>query len=335
MSGILDSKSRVIDTIITTEGRRQLALGGIDIQYVSFTDNATFYKADIASGSQDATARVYLEACQLPQDQITFQSDDSGNVNSFDNSQGVAASAGRILDYSFNASTSSIGGSLQGVTTLTGNAFATQADNLLASSADNFRKIQVIATKDPLFEEDGFAAGPDDITFTIQDGRPIRDPGKYMTHISALDSIFNDIRFSNQLNFDFLPPCNKIADQSTDKSDHRQTQPWFLAYYMPWGGSQVFGRLEYSTLMGELQYYARLGYNRTINFDPTSTNNTLTGQFLEKNYGSLRKLDIVDFGRHNTGNPAFPVAHIFLIGKIEVDEKGTDTFLHIFTLVFQ
>ena len=41
MSGILDNKSRVLDTVITTEGRRQLAEGGVDIQYVTFTDGAT------------------------------------------------------------------------------------------------------------------------------------------------------------------------------------------------------------------------------------------------------------------------------------------------------
>ena len=83
MSGILNTKQRIMDTILTQEGKRQLASGELRLNFITFTDNATFYKKDLVSGSADATERIYLESCNLPQDQITFESHDTGGLKSF------------------------------------------------------------------------------------------------------------------------------------------------------------------------------------------------------------------------------------------------------------
>src|SRR5690242_15317363 len=100
--GLLDSKSRILDTLVTLEGRRQISTGKLKIEWISLTDTATFYEADLVSGSTDATRRLYLEACQLPQDQITFEADDSGRLMSFKNDKGLIISAGNILSGTFN-----------------------------------------------------------------------------------------------------------------------------------------------------------------------------------------------------------------------------------------
>lgn len=335
MSGILDNKSRVLDTVITTEGRRQFALGGVDIQYVTFTDSGTFYKADVSSGSQDATERIYLESCQLPQDDITFRADDDGNLLTFRNSDNVEVSGGRILEYTFQASTSSIiTGSTQGVTQLTGDKFTDGVATLLASSTENFKKLHLIATKDKIFEDDGFGMGPNEISYVITNDRPISNVANQVAHIGAIDSIFADPRFSHMPNFRYLPPINKTNDRSIDKSNPVAIQPFLMGYYTPWGRT-LTERISYKQVMSELQYYADLGYMRSINIDPTSRDNNLIGQFFEKTYSTIKKLDVIDFGTHQTGNSSAPVAQIFFVGKVEVDEKGTDTFLHLFTLVFE
>lgn len=334
MSGILDSKSRVLDVILTVEGRRQLSSGGLDVSYVSFSDAAAFYSADVASGSQDATARLYLESCQLPQDSVTFKADDSGNLSPFPNAAGVQLAAGSILGYSFQATSGSfITGSTQGVDNLTGSSFAASASVLLASSLDNFQKMRVLASHDDVFEDDGFAFGPSSATFTLTADRPIPDPTQYATQVGSLDSIFSDPRFSHLSNFRYLPPLNKVDDASVDVSDHRQTSRFQLANYPPWGRTHVAG-LSYKQLASELSYYEALGYSRSVRFDPTSLDNNLIGQMFERRNGVLRKLDVVDFGRMKTGDPAAPVAHVFFAGKVTVDDKGTDTFVHLFTLVF-
>jgi hypothetical protein len=333
MSGILDSKSRVLDTIITQEGRSQLSQGGIDISYVTFTDNGTFYKADLASGSQDATARIYLESSLLPQDSITFQADDNGNVQPFANDSDVSSAGGQILDYSFAPVSSATIGSVETMSSLTGNAFATAADTLVGASPRNFAKLRIIASIDPVFEDAAFALGPNQVTFNINATRPIAEVAQYSTHISALDSLFADPRFANVQNFRFLPPVNKLADRSLDRSDPQVMSNYVVGYYEPFGRTHVDG-LSYQQVMSELQYYQNLGYMQTINIDPTSLGNRLVGQFFEKGYGTLKKLDVINFGTFPTGNSASPVASIFFVGKVEVDEKGTDTFLHLFTLVF-
>jgi hypothetical protein len=335
MSGILDSKSRIIDTVITTEGRRQLSEGGVDIKYVSFTDGATYYRADADTGSEDATKRLYLESCQLPQDDIVFRADDDGNLQPFRSSDDVPTAGGRILDYSFNAvSGSTFVGFSQDVITLQGAAFEDGAELLLSSSLKNFKRMMLIATRDTIFDDDGFALGPNDVTFAIHDNRPIAGAEQQTTHVSALDSIFSDPRFSTRPNFKFLPPINKTNDTSLDRSDHREFSKLFLGWYFPWGRTQVFG-LTYKQTMAELAHYSMMGYERVINFDPSSRDNQLVGQFFERTANGLKKLDVVHFGNFHTGNDAAPIADIFFVGKVEVDEKGTDTFLHLFTLVFE
>lgn len=336
MSGILDNKTRVIDTVITTEGRRQLAEGGIDIQYVSFTDGTAFYSKSSEGGAEDATKRIYLEACQLPQDDITFRADDDGNLHPFRNGDGVPIAGGRILSYSFEALTASViaGSGAQGVVPLNGDAFLEKAETLLAASIDNFKKMYLIASKDKVFEDDGFSMGPDKVTYTITNDRPLGSQDQHTAHVNSLDSVFSDPRFTHKRNFKYLPPVNKFTDKSLDRGDHRHMQKHFMGWYHPWGRTHMSG-LSHRQIMAELNHFKMLGFCQTVSFDPTSRENKLVGQFFERSFNSLRKLDVIDYGVHQTGNANAPVAHIFFVGKVEVDEKGTDTFIHIFTLVFE
>lgn len=83
MSGILNSKSRIIDAILTSEGRRQMAEGTFEVSYVTFTDSGVAYVPDSVNGHDDPTGKIYFEACNLPQDQITFEANDEGNLMPF------------------------------------------------------------------------------------------------------------------------------------------------------------------------------------------------------------------------------------------------------------
>lgn len=331
MSGILDSKSRVLDTIITTEGRRQLAMGGIDIKYLTFTDGGTFYKADVASGSQDATTRIYLESCQLPQDNVTFQADDSGNVQSFANGSGLQTAGGQILEYSFQALTASqIGGSTQGVTSLTGSTFSGMAHQLLGTAAENFSNLYLIATQNAMFEDGAFAAGPNQVEFTVTNSRPISDPSAWTANLNSLESVYSDPRFSNLLNFKYLPPVNKVSDKSLDLTNPSSVSDRYLGYYVPWGITRFF---RFDEILYELFYYQQLGCMQTINFDPTSNAGNLIGQMFEVSNSGVKKLDVIDYGVQTS--PGGGTAHAFFVGKVVVDDNGTDTFLHIFTLIFE
>ncbi len=42
MSGILNTKQRIMDTILTQEGKRQLASGELRLNFITFTDNVNW-----------------------------------------------------------------------------------------------------------------------------------------------------------------------------------------------------------------------------------------------------------------------------------------------------
>ena len=44
MAGILDNKERIIDSIVTLEGRRQVIGGKLKVEFASFSDRYTFYQ---------------------------------------------------------------------------------------------------------------------------------------------------------------------------------------------------------------------------------------------------------------------------------------------------
>lgn len=81
MSGILDNKTRIIDAMLTAEGRRQLGAGTLNISYATFGDKGVIYSPDQTNGHEDPTKKIYLEATSLPQDQIIFEANDDGRLN--------------------------------------------------------------------------------------------------------------------------------------------------------------------------------------------------------------------------------------------------------------
>lgn len=83
MSGILNSKSRIVDAIFTSEGRRQMAEGTFEVSYVTFSDYGISYMPDSVNGHVDPAGKIYFEACNLPQDQITFEANDEGKLLPF------------------------------------------------------------------------------------------------------------------------------------------------------------------------------------------------------------------------------------------------------------
>jgi hypothetical protein len=173
--------------------------------------------------------------------------------------------------------------------------------------------------------------GPSDVEFTITNDRPIKSANQYGAQIDLLESLFNDIRLSNVINFKYLPPCNKFENGTSKSSDVKLFVPFYLGSYQPWGASEG---LTYTQLKSELDYYKKLGFSKTISFDPTSTQNRLVCQIFEQTNSFLRKLDVIDFGIHPTGDQLEPTVHVFFAGRILVDSNDTHTFIHLFTLVF-
>ena len=210
MSGMLNSKQRVLDAFITQAGRAQMATGEFRVKYASFSDAEVFYQADIVSGSTDATSRVSFEACNLPQDNVTFEADGSGLLKPFKNSTQYDVINGQMVSWSWQPVTSSIlTGSVQ-TNYVNGPDFINASDGLLTSSIDNFNRLHVLSTNDSIFEDDAFfTLSTNSVHWNLTSAGPINVSTAMTTiDVNVIDSLFNDPRCAHFKNFQKLPPLN-------------------------------------------------------------------------------------------------------------------------------
>jgi hypothetical protein len=323
MSGILNNQTRVFDVLVTQEGKRQIAAGDLRICYASFSDDDTFYKQDLISGSEDTSNRIFFETSNLPQDLITFEANDSGRLTPFKNINGINVLNGQITT---NTSQVMSGTILSGTTILqetsTGAAFSSLASDLLQSSIDNFKLLRVIGSHESLLDDDQFIISTNNITFHINDDLPIPSTFKTYNQLTNVEGLISDPRLSDAINFKFLPPQNKKTSSIINP----------LGNYIPLG---LIDKLSIDDIVKEIEFYDQRGFSQEIRFNRTSQKNNIIGQFFEISNSEIKKLDVIDYGRHpwkDTQNIIW--WHVFFVGKVFVDQNGDDTFIHLFTIVF-
>jgi len=349
MSGILDNKSRVIDALLTYEGRRQMANGDFTVKYVTFSDSNVFYQKNAAEGHEDPTNKIYLEAFNVPHDQIIFEADDAGSLIPFRQHESIGAVTthgavtsslswtafhkGKLKNnLKINAVSTTVTSSYSSLTIKNQN-FASQIEDILISSYDNFKKLKIIGSKDVFFNDQDFALSNNEVTFVIENNS-LNLQMQNATSINSIDALFSDEKLRNTDNFKYLPPIKKLSNQNIDKTDIEQLKNanLFLGNYPAWG---PIDKLTYANIKKELKNYEQSA--KTIYLDPTSRDNEIIAQMFEISSDSVSKLDIIDYGRvsNNSNNPFLNTHHIFFIGKVLIDDAGSTNFIHIFTLVFE
>ncbi len=301
MVGILNNKERILDTILTLEGRRQIVGGNFQIKFAAFSDRYTFYEGDVVSGSANENDRIFFETTSLPSDQITFEADDSGLLVKNKPIGNLRISNGKII---------------QSGSFVTGSQFASLASNLLTSSIDNFRNLQIIGSNDFFREDEQFVISQNSINFYFNDEKPISSNEIQSISIDKIESFIQDKRMSHLPNFKFLPPVNKKTNNNSISvlgQFRKINQPEILLY---------------DDLMDDLK-----GRDfHTIEFSETSRLNNIFAQFFEVNKNSLKKLDVIDFGIFHNSDGTEP--HVFFVGKVFMDDFDSHTFVNLFTLVF-
>jgi len=347
MSGLLDNKSRIIDAILTYEGRRQMAENTFVVKYASFSDSHVVYLRDDEEGHYDPTKRIYLEAFNTPYDQIVFEADDSGNLvpfrqhNNIDFNSSMGASTGSATWLSFIngkiksklqllSTSSNVTGSFS-EEAIFGSDFASQIQGILDSSSDNFSQLRIIGSTDSFFEDQNFALSSNEIEFNI----PNNSETLQMivpTSVNTIDALFSDEKLRNVVNFKYLPPIKK-AGFNIDKTNLNEIKNnnLLLGNYPPWGPIE---KLNYSDIIEELKNYEST--SKTIIFDPTSRDNEIIAQFFEISQNEAKKLDVIEYGKinNNSSNSRSATDHVFFIGKVVVDDNGSNCFVHLFTIVF-
>jgi hypothetical protein len=308
--GYLNNKQRVFDTIITREGRRQIASGDFVIRYAAFSDRSTFYQGDVVSGTDDASNRLFVEPVSLVSDRITFEADDAGRLLGLESSGTLSVFNGKII------SGSAASGNRTFVTSST--AFSSLANDLLSGSFQNFDKLRVIGTQDFFGDEFEFRLSDSSIKFEINDEKPISESEVQSISIEKVDSFFSDKRLSHIPNFQYLPPRNSPTLQNQDGS--------LLGEYTRLNQNPP---LTIRELRRELQSRTSI----VVPFSKTSRQNNIFSQFFEVSPNNVTKLEVIDFG-------TFPDedgedVHVFFVGKVYVDDLGRNTFVNLFTVFFE
>ena len=355
--GLLNRKERILDTIITDEGRRQLISGRFIPAFYSFSDASAVYSPldTEVSGtipSSSIATLLSFEAFPLPQDQIAYEADDSGGLRVFGNNNYFDLPTGSVRVISGKL----IQGwdSRQPVTLANSAQFASSAEGILTGSADNFRKLMLLKSPDLLFpDKENFELNKNSTEFHIANNTYL--PGDVDVGVlEASENLFSDRRLTHLDNFSYLPPINKLSSDN-------QT-PTGIGNY----GNSINGNrqiLTYDDLRKEFQNVViksgsieqrSLIQKETVVFSQTSTTNRIVGQMFEVANGKITKLDVVDFGvflLKKTDPPLFPDAipspldservsttsrvHVYFVGKVFLDSTGNHKFINMFSIVFQ
>lgn len=311
MSGILDKKTRILDSIVTFSGRQQIAAGKLKIEYASFTDTHTFYERDILSGSSDAQGRLFLEASNALHDQLTFETDDSGFMLPY-TAEGASGLGTRVLSGSSGSKIqSTVKDAIQ---------FNSATSEMLSGTIDSFEKNNIIGTKNAFLGHNKFNIDKTELKFQIKSDFPFEPGDLSETSIDNVESLFQDKRLSQVANFMYLPPVN-----TTTGIEGTKTQ---LGDYPNLGQESL---LKFDDLLKELKGKEK----EVITFYETSLENNIIAQFFEIGQTSFKKLDVIDFGEFVTEDEEFPEKHVFFVGKVYPDSKGSYTFVNMFTLVFE
>lgn len=321
--GILNNKERVLDTILTQEGKKQIAGSSLKATYYSFTDMGALYLMDtvVSGGAQtpsglefNETYRNCFEASNLPQDTIVYETDDSGKLKTaiVPTLSGASVLAGNIFVISSSISTE--------VTDFT--TFASLANGVVSASIDSFKNQMLLSSPDPLDERERlFVLGPTETTMVITDDRPISNKNFQEGDIDHIESFFFDKRLSHIPNFQFLPPINhkKFTNDETVQ----------IGNYANIKQEPI---LNFNDIKSELSKLDSMGFKQTVNFVETSNENNLVCQFFEFDNTTLGKLDVIDFGSFEVEDGT--TKHVFFCGKVFIDNNGLNTYVNMFTLVF-
>jgi hypothetical protein len=320
MAGILDNKERVMDFIVTDEGKRQAGIGEMKIRYASFTDQHTFYDT---SGSltnpklaADASDRIYFESFSRYQDVVVPELEAGYSLRPF-RTKDFTVAGGTVASGTFNPGFVTSTG---GTDLLTGSALTAATSKMLDGIAQNFEDLRIVKTIDEFSFYQAVEISPSTGSFSIDNstnyGRA--GVGKGEINLDDVPSIFSDRRFADFPNFKYLPPENE-----------------------PKPGEKV------GTLLGD---YPRLNEQETLTlaqlqqelsgkpvqefqFSKTSRANNIVVQFFEQSQSGVDKLSVVDFGEFDDDEPLSQGKRVLFVGKIKRDSFGAETFVNIFTVV--
>jgi len=315
LAGILDSKQRIMDVLITDEGRAQAAAGELSIKFATFTDRHTFYAADelheASPVANDASSRIFFECSSRHQDQIVVETLENGTTKAF-----------KAADFDLTSQNFVSGLSAEGVpanapTVFSGSNFVENSTQIIGDITKNFLEQEILGTIDPFSDVTNFTVSRDALKFQITNSKPSGYTSQNMS-LENIESLFQDRRLAHLPNFLYLPPNNqpKVGERYGRR----------LGNYVNWN------QKPHETLQ-DLMTSLEGRDSQEIEFTETSRENNIIIQPFEFSNAGVKKLVIIDQGECPDEDPFSPGKRVFFIGKLYKDKYGSSTYVNIFTVI--
>ena len=299
MAGLLDPKTRVLDTIITPEGRRQMFSGGMRIAYATFSDIGFSYDEDQNEVFVPGSINFNLESFSTSHDTIFPITNDYGQMLEYAGDSTSLTPTGKILIYDGSSNENS--------------------GMLIAQTvSESLKKQQIVSTLDVIRRDEGLSANLSNIKFYITADKPF-DGEPNISSITDADSLFADKRLSKLPNFKFLPPRQNPGDDASQSIE--------LGKYTSFAESNDIEDGNFFVGLNDLE-------EQVLEFSRLTEFNDIAIQLYETTGSIAKKLDIIKYGRVGV-SPEGSSSDLYFVGKVFFDEFDVPTFVNIFTMVLE
>ena len=238
MAGILDKKTRILDTVITPVGRAQACAGDMRIEFASFTDRHAFYAltgsmTGTVNVADDASERLYFEAPAARfQDQICLEVAEEGqfqmtpglcfpvkNVPGESNTLADAVGMGGFIEIDDHGHIMLEGKVAED---LKGDRLAVTGSLIAKQSRMNFKDQMMLHDRESIFHGKSLRLSTGSLKYMVGGKNLAEAKAAYMAGTTVTSKIgasslltnlvgFNeDVRLSGAPNFEYLPPINKL-----------------------------------------------------------------------------------------------------------------------------
>jgi len=294
MSGILNPRSRIVDFVLTSEGRKDLAAGRLDISFATFSDKGTYYSSGSDGISVPMSPALTFESYSSDGDVITLEKNLDGSLGRLLTAAGAYAAAVVVITGSSSQTRTDVfdgvslrtGEILDGLSLLRSDTTFQSFDSSILQSTDTVPISQI----DYLYGE---TASIDDVAY-----------------------VFADNRFKNFDSFKFLPPVVETPSATEDVFDFSGIPELFS-----------FTAFDPQTILSYRSfdfYPQRQGTKLSVAAQFFEFNEDVEGK------SQWSKLDMFYYGSVTLGDNTN--AHVFFLGK-RILRDSAFSFVTLFTML--
>ena len=316
MAGILDSKTRIIDFVLTETGKEQLRDGRLRTEFASYTDAHTFYEGTDGV-ADDASGRLLLEAFRRVQDKITPEALPDGRLLNFQqgdlklfDSGILSGTAGQVFDPVLAAS-----------------AF----NRFLSGSADNFTQNRVLSERDDFETGIGFSLSRSTVALpNTVNALSSFYSGAPEAALQSIPPIPFDRRFAGLTNYAYKPPEGLLPAEDDSSLNRAELGDFLYPDPRPFG-SQYEAQASRLGLAKLIKDSAKRAYGSTdIEVRTEERDDVMIQCYLQMNGSELTKYVAVPIAAEPDRS-----AEYYLLGKILTTKDGSDRFVDAFMMVLR